>query len=102
MLFFVIDAKTANLASNAISSTSHDLPTFMHLPCLTYPTSISCLAIFYPTSMETTRHDEIINEPILERRMVTLLDSIEIFFIFGLKSCPDSYEVRFWAIFTEI
>ena len=45
MLIFLTNVKTAKLASNAIFSTSHYLPTGGPLPCFTYLTSVSCLGI---------------------------------------------------------
>ena len=49
--------------------------------------------VTYPSvfvHFETNRHDEIMNKPILERKMIALVDSIDIFLILIFDSSPDS------------
>ena len=41
---------------------------------------------------ETNRHDEIMNKPILERKMMTLVDYIKIFLMLTFDSSPDPPE----------
>ena len=54
------------------------------LCCPTYPSVFILL--------ETTGHDEIINKRILQRKMITLVDSIEIFLTLIFHSSQDSSE----------
>ena len=42
---------------------------------------------------EITKHDESVNDPILERGIIVLLDSIDIISILSINSSPDPLEL---------
>ena len=48
---------------------------------------------------EITKNDENLNEPILERRVITLIGQMEIFLKTRFYSCPDLLESGFYIIF---
>ena len=50
---------------------------------------------------ETNRHIEGINEPILERGMITLTVSIVFLSLYKFYSCPDLSKVNIFVIFNE-